>query len=166
MPPTTAARHTIQASSHSPTQVRQGKGHGGFTGVQRVYEPVRDGELTYWCERATPARHARAQTTAPNTTQTTVPVASAPATTTTATPSAFPRETPDDLLPKATSAYRDTASQPAQPGVVRLVMAGDVMLADGPGQTIANGGDPLALFDAALRSGDYNWATWSCPWPA
>jgi len=145
----------IHTASHSPRQVRQGKGFGGFTGVQRVYEPVRDGELTYWCERATPARHARAQTTAPNTTQTIVPVASAPATTTTATASAFPRETPDDQLPKATSAYRDTASQSAQPGVVRLVMAGDVMLADGPGQTIANGGDPLALFDAALRAGDY-----------
>lgn len=145
----------IHAASHSPALVRQGKGHGGFTGVQRVYEPVRDGELTYWCERARPARHARAHTTAPTTAQTTVPVASALATTTTATPSAFARETPDDLLPKATSAYRDTARQPAQPGVVRLVMAGDVMLADGPGQTIAKGGDPLALFDAALHSGDY-----------
>lgn len=22
---------------------------GGFTGVQRVYEPLRDGELEYWC---------------------------------------------------------------------------------------------------------------------
>ena len=40
----------IQASSHSPTQVRQGKGLGGFTGVQRVYEPVRDGELQNRCE--------------------------------------------------------------------------------------------------------------------
>lgn len=25
---------------------------GGFTGLQWVYEPVRDGELQYWCERA------------------------------------------------------------------------------------------------------------------
>jgi hypothetical protein len=24
---------------------------GGFTGLQWVYEPVRDGELQYWCER-------------------------------------------------------------------------------------------------------------------
>jgi hypothetical protein len=24
-------------------------GHYGFTGLQRVYEPIRDGELTYWC---------------------------------------------------------------------------------------------------------------------
>lgn len=26
-----------------------GRRHG-FTGLQRVYEPYRDGELTYWCE--------------------------------------------------------------------------------------------------------------------
>lgn len=25
-------------------------GRRGFTGVQRVYEPLRDGELKYWCE--------------------------------------------------------------------------------------------------------------------
>lgn len=25
-------------------------GRHGFTGVQRVYEPLRDGELKYWCE--------------------------------------------------------------------------------------------------------------------
>lgn len=25
------------------------QGRHGFTGVQRVYEPVRDGELEYWC---------------------------------------------------------------------------------------------------------------------
>lgn len=25
-------------------------GRYGFTGLQRVYEPVRDGELEYWCE--------------------------------------------------------------------------------------------------------------------
>ncbi len=25
------------------------QGHYGFTGLQRVYEPIRDGELTYWC---------------------------------------------------------------------------------------------------------------------
>ncbi|MBY0465850.1 MAG: CapA family protein [Burkholderiales bacterium] len=100
-------------------------------------------------------RHARAQPTTSTTTQATIPVTAAPAAAVTATPSAFARETPDDRLPNGTSAYRDTARQPAQPGSVRLVMAGDVMLADGPGQTIANGGDPLALFDAALRSGDY-----------
>ena len=26
------------------------RGRYGFTGMQRVYEPVRDGELEYWCE--------------------------------------------------------------------------------------------------------------------
>ena len=145
----------IHAASHNPALIRQGRGHGGFTGVQRVYEPVRDGELTYWCERASPTRYARAQLTRPATTPTAATSPSIAAATLTPTPSAFARETPDDLLPKANSAYRDTASQPAQPGVVRLLMAGDVMLADGPGQTIANGGDPLALFDAALHSGDY-----------
>ncbi len=30
-----------------------GAGRYGFTGRQRVYEPLRDGELEYWCE-ATP----------------------------------------------------------------------------------------------------------------
>ena len=25
------------------------KGRYGFTGLQRVYEPIRDGELDYWC---------------------------------------------------------------------------------------------------------------------
>jgi len=28
-------------------------GRFGFTGMQRVYEPVRDGELEYWCELGT-----------------------------------------------------------------------------------------------------------------
>ncbi len=138
----------IHAASHSPRQVRQGTGHGGFTGVQRVYEPLRDGELTYWCERTSAGQRTRAQGAASTAAPTAAPISApiAPRVT---------RETPDDRLPKATSAYRDTASQPAQPGVVRLVMVGDVMLADGPGQTIANGGDPLALFDAALHSGDH-----------
>lgn len=31
---------------------------GGFTGWQYVYEPVRDGELQYWCESAEAARVA------------------------------------------------------------------------------------------------------------
>lgn len=26
------------------------RGRFGFTGEQRVYEPIRDSELTYWCE--------------------------------------------------------------------------------------------------------------------
>ncbi|WP_205854795.1 hypothetical protein [Piscinibacter defluvii] len=34
------------------------QGRHGFTGLQRVYEPMRDGELEYWCalRRAGPAR--------------------------------------------------------------------------------------------------------------
>ncbi len=30
----------------------------GFTGLQRVYEPIRDGELEYWCELSPPSRAA------------------------------------------------------------------------------------------------------------
>lgn len=32
-----------------PYPPQHGRRHG-FTGIQRVYEPVRDGELEYWCE--------------------------------------------------------------------------------------------------------------------
>ncbi|MBI4757043.1 MAG: hypothetical protein HY778_16825 [Betaproteobacteria bacterium] len=36
---------------------RAAGGRHGFTGLQRVYEPVRDSELEYWCEHvAEPAR--------------------------------------------------------------------------------------------------------------
>ncbi len=34
-----------------PAEGGDGRRHG-FTGMQRVYEPVRDGELEYWCEAA------------------------------------------------------------------------------------------------------------------
>ncbi|WP_338414171.1 CapA family protein [uncultured Sphaerotilus sp.] len=47
--------------------------------------------------------------------------------------------------------------------VVRLVFAGDVMLDDGPGKTIAAGGDPLAAFDAVLRDADYTIGNLECP---
>jgi poly-gamma-glutamate synthesis protein (capsule biosynthesis protein) len=46
---------------------------------------------------------------------------------------------------------------------VRLVFAGDVMLDDGPGQTIASGGDPLAAFDAVLRDADFTIGNLECP---
>lgn len=39
-----------QASYAYP--VAGGASRFGFTGEQRVYEPVRDGELIYWCEMA------------------------------------------------------------------------------------------------------------------
>ena len=38
---------------------------------------------------------------------------------------------------------------------VTLIFAGDIMLADGPGRTIAAGGDPLAPFAAILAQADY-----------
>ena len=40
-----------------PTPAAAGR-PGGYTGLHRVYEPVRDGELQYWCERR-PAQEAR-----------------------------------------------------------------------------------------------------------
>jgi poly-gamma-glutamate synthesis protein (capsule biosynthesis protein) len=43
----------------------------------------------------------------------------------------------------------------AQAEPVNLIFAGDLMLADGPGQTIAAGGDPLAPFAAILTQADY-----------
>ena len=46
---------------------------------------------------------------------------------------------------------------------VRLVFVGDVMLADGPGRTIAAGGDPLAGFDATLRGADAAIGNLECP---
>jgi len=39
-----------QAVAWPPPRLRPGA-PGGFTGLQWVYEPVRDGELQYWCER-------------------------------------------------------------------------------------------------------------------
>jgi poly-gamma-glutamate synthesis protein (capsule biosynthesis protein) len=50
------------------------------------------------------------------------------------------------LLPLALAA----AAEP-----VRLIFAGDVMLADGPGRVIASGGDPLAPFATILADADY-----------
>ena len=40
----------IQQATH-PYPPLAGKGAGfGFTGLHQVYEPIRDGELQYWCE--------------------------------------------------------------------------------------------------------------------
>lgn len=45
-----------QVSFAWPPPRATGRRHG-FTGLQRVYEPIRDSELEYWCERvAEPAR--------------------------------------------------------------------------------------------------------------
>jgi len=55
----------------------------------------------------------------------------------------------------ATGALFYLASAIAHAEPVTLLFAGDLMLADGPGQTIAQGGDPLAPFAAILDSADY-----------
>lgn len=46
---------------------------------------------------------------------------------------------------------------------LRLMFAGDVMLDDGPGKTIAAGGDPLADIAALLKTADYAIANLECP---
>jgi poly-gamma-glutamate synthesis protein (capsule biosynthesis protein) len=46
---------------------------------------------------------------------------------------------------------------------VRLVFAGDLMLDDGPGKTIAAGGDPLAAFARHLNDADYAIGNLECP---
>lgn len=42
----------VQQLSFPPRNVNQSR--YGFTGLQRVYEPRRDGELQYWCEEVAP----------------------------------------------------------------------------------------------------------------
>lgn len=46
---------------------------------------------------------------------------------------------------------------------VRLIFAGDVMLDDGPGRTIASGRDPLAAFAPILADADYAIGNLECP---
>ncbi|GAB3242137.1 CapA family protein [Chitinimonas naiadis] len=53
--------------------------------------------------------------------------------------------------------------QAAQADTVRLLFAGDLMLDDGPGHTIAAGGDPLAHFAAQLQDADYRIGNLECP---
>jgi len=51
--------YTYAAHDSGPTLIHQasyplpaaGGGDYGFTGLNAVYEPLRDGELHYWCER-------------------------------------------------------------------------------------------------------------------
>lgn len=51
----------------------------------------------------------------------------------------------------------------AQAAPLTLIFAGDIMLDDGPGQTIAAGGDPLASFAALLSAADYRIGNLECP---
>jgi poly-gamma-glutamate synthesis protein (capsule biosynthesis protein) len=51
----------------------------------------------------------------------------------------------------------------AQAGELKLLFAGDLMLDDGPGRTIAAGGDPLAPFAAALADADFRIGNLECP---
>jgi len=44
-----------------------------------------------------------------------------------------------------------------------VVFAGDIMLDDGPGKTIARGGDPLAHFATLLAAADYRIGNLECP---
>lgn len=49
----------IHQATYSPAQVAQRLTKGathGFTGLHHVYEPVRDGEMQYWCEWRTTSR--------------------------------------------------------------------------------------------------------------
>lgn len=39
----------LHHASHPYPAARAARSAYGFTGLQRVYEPVRDGELEYWC---------------------------------------------------------------------------------------------------------------------
>jgi poly-gamma-glutamate capsule biosynthesis protein CapA/YwtB (metallophosphatase superfamily) len=55
----------------------------------------------------------------------------------------------------ATGALLWLASAVAHAEPVTLLFAGDLMLADGPGKTIASGGDPLAPFASILNDADY-----------
>ena len=50
----------------------------------------------------------------------------------------------------------------AQAAPVRLTFVGDIMLADGPGRTIASGRDPLADFAGDLRDADFTIGNLEC----
>ncbi|HEY9104067.1 hypothetical protein [Chitinimonas sp.] len=48
----------IQQANY-PYPAHRARGPYGFTGLQTVYEPVRDGELQYWCELATTQKRSK-----------------------------------------------------------------------------------------------------------
>lgn len=51
----------------------------------------------------------------------------------------------------------------AQAEALRLIFVGDIMLDDGPGQSIAAGVDPLAPFASILKDADYRIGNLECP---
>ncbi len=55
------------------------------------------------------------------------------------------------------------AAAPTLAAPVRLLFVGDLMLDDGPGQTIASGGDPLARVAPLLADADYRIGNLECP---
>ncbi|MEO8296469.1 MAG: CapA family protein [Burkholderiales bacterium] len=68
------------------------------------------------------------------------------------------------LLGLATLCGAAVAAAPGgEHGGFTLLFAGDVMLDDGPGRTVAAGGDPLAPFDAVLRAADVRIGNLECP---
>lgn len=57
--------YTYADREHGPVPIHQAsyalprpglRGEHGFTGLQRVYEPVRDSELEFWCEQRAEVR--------------------------------------------------------------------------------------------------------------
>lgn len=118
-----------QARFARPSAARRAAGGFGFTGLQSVYEPVRDGELRYWCELGSGG--------------------------------AAPGAAIAPRVPAASPAVRK--AKPSPSSTVRLLFAGDLMLDEGPGRTIAAGGDPLRPFAELLREADYRIANLECP---
>nr|WP_246490988.1 CapA family protein [Chitinivorax tropicus] len=55
------------------------------------------------------------------------------------------------------------AGQAAEQSTVSLVFVGDIMLDDGPGQTIAQGQDPFRHVDALLKAADFRIGNLECP---
>ena len=157
----------IHHSTHTAQQVRALQADGrGFTGLQRVYEPLRDGELTFWCQTVNTARanrpprlqnppslpspHSPRRPQPPHTGQPS-PRPSAPLP---PMPTLRPQPAPAPAV--GPDKPEKSALPPlGTPGTLRLLLAGDVMLDDGPGRTLAQGGDPLAPFAPLLRQADY-----------
>jgi hypothetical protein len=51
----------------------------------------------------------------------------------------------------------------AESASLKLIFAGDIMLDEGPGRLIENGGDPLAPFATILNAADYRIGNLECP---